>query len=234
MQNQRERKNIIASHRDVEIKVRAGFKQETYESCVLRIDKEKINLLAPVDERSRVIQVPYGSEVTLNFTDIVGTPAKTYRTMALNQEWDEKLNTSILTVSQPEDEPVSMRQFVRHGVDFDVSVQLLNSDEQFKAVGTDLSGEGLQITMMPEQGEGITSGTELLLKFDIQGEGITYKFEVVGKVMRLWNGLFDSRPAKFFGIHAKYDEDDQQAILQYIIKDQIRRISGTPPTSSAG
>ena len=228
------RRDLLLLHRGVEIQVRAGFNYESYASFIMRIDHEKIDLLSPKDERGRVVQIPFGREVTLSFTDMAGTEPKTYRTITLDQEYDNELEDSILTLTQPDGEPVSLRQFFRHPMNFRVMVQLSTHEEQLEAAGVDISGEGLQITMEPGQAEAITVGTESHLEFDIEGEGLHYRFKVDGEVVRSWEGHFDGKPAQYFGIRAHYDEDEQQAILQFILKDQIRRHSGLPEAASQG
>ena len=170
------RRDLLLLHRGVEIQVRAGFTYESYASYIMRIDHEKIDLLSPKDERGRVVQIPFGREVTLSFTDMAGTEPKTYRTISLDQEYDNELEDSILTLTQPDGEPVSLRQFFRHPMNFRVMVQLSTHEEQLEAAGVDISGEGLQITMEPGQAEAITVGTESHLEFDIEGEGLHYRF----------------------------------------------------------
>ena len=65
-----------------------------------------------------------------------------------------------------------------------------------------------------------------------QKESRALPCKVDGEVVRSWEGHFDGKPAQYFGIRAHYDEDEQQAILQFILKDQIRRHSGLPEAAS--
>ena len=224
----RENENVQTLHRVVEIQVRFGESYESYPSRIVQIDEEKISLLCPMDGVTPII-IPKGSDLILNFAAMLSRSSKSYRAVVLDQTRNEELDTWILVVSQPETEQISTRQFVRHKFTFQVIVQPLSQKEQFEALSVDFSGSGIQLAMEADFASPLTEGTDLKVLFEIHGLGIDYKFEVIGRVMRVWEGVFNDKPSRFLGIQfiAEYDEDDQQIIMKYILRDLQQIIIAT-------
>ena len=223
-----ENEDVQALYRTIEIQVRFGGRYESYLSRIVKIDEEKIELLSPMDGVSPV-KIPQGSDLILSFTDALETSPKNYHTVVLDQTWNEELVEWILAVTQPEGEKIHIRQFMRHQVTFQVIVRPLTQKEQFKALSVDFSSSGIQLVMESEVASVFPEGTDLKLLFEIHGLGIDYNFEIIGRVMRAWEGLFNAKPARFLGIQfvADYDEDDQQVIMKYILRDFQQIITAT-------
>ena len=124
--------NESSTQRAVEIQIRADGESQSYSSRILQIDPEKAMLLSPMDE-TEVVSIRSGSEVILNFADVNGIVSETYRTIALDQIWGEEQEAWILTVTQPEEGKIRLRQYARHEEILQVNVQLLPQKQAFRA-----------------------------------------------------------------------------------------------------